>query len=96
MNDWVGLIFLLLLGAGALVALSRLGKPYQPTAEEFEERAANNPGLLSAGMMGLQKILDPAADKAAEVQQDSRQGFYDGEQESGDGEDTDSTSEHSK
>jgi hypothetical protein len=35
-------------------------------------------------MSGLQKFLDPAAQKAAEVQEDLRQGRYNKEQESGD------------
>ncbi len=35
-------------------------------------------------MSGLQKILDPAAGKAMEVQEDLKQGYYNGEQESGD------------
>ena len=42
------------------------------------------PGLLSAGLVGLQKALDPATEKAVEAQEDLRQGRYDGEQESGD------------
>lgn len=54
------------------------------TVEEFEKRASQNPGMISAGMMGLQKILDPGAARAAIVQEDMRQGFLDGEQESGD------------
>jgi hypothetical protein len=37
--------------------------------------------------MGLQKILDPGAEKAAIVQEDFRQGYLDGEQESGEGKD---------
>jgi hypothetical protein len=40
--------------------------------------------MLSAGISGLQKMLDPAAGKAMEVQEDFKQGYYDGEQESGD------------
>ena len=36
-------------------------------------------------MSGLQKILDPAAGKAMEVQEDFKQGYYNGEQESGEG-----------
>ncbi len=64
---------------------SHLSKPYDVTTEEFEKRAHEAPSLLSAGMSGLQKILDPAAGKAMEVQQDFKQGYYNGEQESGDG-----------
>ena len=82
MKDWIGLAFILLLVFGGLYLLTRPTKPL--TVEEFEKRAAENPGLLSAGALGLQKILDPAAAKAAEVQEDFRQGYLDGEQESGD------------
>ena len=67
-----------------LFALSRLGKPYDITTEEFERRAQEGPGLLGAGLVGLQKALDPAMEKAVEVQEDLKQGRYDGEQGSGD------------
>ncbi len=69
---------------GALIGLAQLSKPYNVTPEEFEERARESPSWLSAGLSGLQKMLDPAAGKAAEVQEDFKQGYYDGEQESGD------------
>jgi hypothetical protein len=82
MKDYIGLAFIVLLVVGGLYLLTRPTKPL--TVEEFEKRAAENPGLLSAGALGLQKILDPAAGKAAEVQEDFRQGYLDGEQESGD------------
>ncbi len=85
MRDWIGLAFILLVVVGGLYLLTRPAKPL--TAEEFEKRAAENPSLLSAGALGLQKILDPAAAKAAEVQEDFRQGYLDGEQESGDDKD---------
>jgi hypothetical protein len=81
MKDLIGLGFILLLVFGVLYLLTRPRKPL--TVEEFEKRARENPGMLSAGMMGLQKILDPAAEKAAIVQEDFRQGYLDGEQESG-------------
>jgi hypothetical protein len=81
MKDLIGLGFILLVVFGVLYLLTRPTKPL--TVEEFEKRAHENPGMLSAGFMGLQKILDPAADKAAIVQEDFRQGYLDGEQESG-------------
>ena len=81
MKDWLGLAFILLLVAGGLYLLTRPQKSL--TAEEFERRAAEGPGMLGAGIMGLQKILDPAAEKAAVVLEDFRQGYLDGEQESG-------------
>lgn len=84
MNDWIGLGIILLILLCGLFGLSRLAKPYEVTKEEFEKRAHEAPSLMSAGMTGLQKILDPAAGKAMEVQEDFKQGYYDGEQESGD------------
>ena len=84
MSNWIGLGVILFLVACGLFALSRLGKPYDITVEEYERRAQEGPGLLGAGLISLQKALDPAAEKAAEVQEDFQQGRYDGEQESGD------------
>ena len=84
MSDWIGLgviVFLVLCG---LFGLSRLGKPYDVTVEEFERRAQEGPGLLGAGLVGIQKALDPAMQKAVEAQEDLKQGRYDGEQGSGD------------
>lgn len=84
MSDWIGLAivgFLILCG---LFGLSRLSKPYEVSTEEFERRAQEGPGLLGAGLVGIQKALDPAMQKAVEVQEDLKQGRYDGEQESGD------------
>lgn len=84
MGDWIGLGFIVFLVLCGLWGLSHLGKPYSLTTEEFEKRAHEAPGMLSAGISGLQKMLDPAAGKAMEVQEDFKQGYYDGEQESGD------------
>src|SRR4030095_709978 len=84
MSDLIGIGIIALVLLCGLFGLSRLAKPYDVTPEEFEKRAREAPSLMSAGMTGLQKILDPAAGKAMEVQEDFKQGFYDGEQESGD------------
>lgn len=84
MSDWIGLgvvVFLVLCG---LLALSQLGKPYNVTTEEFERRAQEGPGLLGAGLVGLQKALDPAMEKAVVAQEDLKRGLYDSEDESGD------------
>ena len=84
MSDWVGLGIIAFLILCGLFGLSRLSKPYDVTTEEFERRAQEGPGLLGAGLVGIQKALDPAMQKAVEVQEDLRQGRFDGEQESGD------------
>ena len=84
MNDLIGLVIICFLILCGLFGLSRLSKPYDASVEEFEKRAQEGPGLLGAGVIGIQKFLDPAMQKAVEVQEDLRQGRYDGEQESGD------------
>lgn len=84
MSNWIGLgiiVFILLCAVGGLHWLS---KPYDVTAEEFERRAREEPGLLNAGIIGLQKVLEPQTERAIAAQQDFKQGLYDGEQESGD------------
>ncbi|MGH9968493.1 MAG: hypothetical protein ACREBG_11790 [Pyrinomonadaceae bacterium] len=84
MSDWIGLVIIGFLVLCGLFGLLQLSKPYDVSTEEFEKRAHEAPSLLSAGLSGLQKLLDPAAGKAAEVQEDFKQGYYNGEQESGD------------
>jgi hypothetical protein len=83
-SDWVGLAVIGFLVLCGLFGLWGLSKPYKISVEEFERRAQEGPGLLGAGLVGLQKALDPAMEKAVEVQEDLKQGRYDGEQESGD------------
>ncbi|HSE23079.1 MAG TPA: hypothetical protein VLB68_15545 [Pyrinomonadaceae bacterium] len=84
MSDWIGLALIAFIVGCGIFGLSRLSKPYDITTEEFERRAQEGPGLLGAGLVGLQKALDPAMAKAVEVQEDLGEGKYDGEQESGD------------
>jgi hypothetical protein len=86
MTDWIGLGFILLIVFGGLYLLMRPAKPV--TQEEHERRVQEGRGMLGASVMGLQKILDPASEKAAAVQEDFRQGYLDGEQESGEGDKT--------
>lgn len=84
MNDLIGIGFIAVLVLAAVFGLLHLSKPYDVSTEEFEKRAHEAPSLISAGMSGLHKVLDPAAGKAMEVQEDLKQGYYNGEQESGD------------
>lgn len=88
MGDLIGLGIIILLIVGGLFGLSQLGKPYEVTTEEFERRAQEGASMLSAGVMGLQKILDPAQARAEVAQQEFKQQYEDGEQKSGDGSDT--------
>ena len=84
MNDWIGLGIIVFLVACGLFGLSQLGKPYDVTTEEFERRAQEGPGLLGAGLVSIQKALDPSKEKAVEVLEDLKQGRYNKEDESGD------------
>ena len=84
MNDWIGLGIIAIVVLLGIFCLSQLSRPYDVSTEEFERRAQEGPGLLGAGLVGIQKALDPAMQKAVEVQEDLRQGRFDGEQESGD------------
>jgi len=84
MNDWIGLAIIGFVILCGLVGLWGVTKPYDVSVEEFERRAQEGPGLISAGLVGLQKALDPSKEKAVEVIEDLKQGRYNGEQESGD------------
>ena len=97
MSDWIGLGIIVLIVAGGFYALMRANEPRKPLSEdEFQKRAQESASFLSAGLSGLQQILDPAVEKAAAVQEDFRQGYYDGEQESGDDNDTTPADEDTK
>lgn len=84
MSDWVGLGIIAAIVLFAILGLYFLSKPYNVTPDEFEKRAQEGPGLASAGLIGLQKILEPGAKKAIEVQEDMRAGRYNKDDESGD------------
>lgn len=83
MNNWIGLAVFGLVILAALYGLYQISKPYEVTPEEFEKRAQEGPGLISAGMVGLQKLLEPGAKKSIEAQQDLRRGRYNKEDGSG-------------
>ena len=90
MGDWIGLGIIVLVVGGALVGLSYLGKKPRPlTAEEYEKRVAEAKGTTRgaaiAGLSALDKFVNPKAAKAVEVQQDLRAGYYDDQEEEGEG-----------
>ena len=85
MGDWIGLAVIGFIVLCGVLALWWLSMPYDVSVEEFEKRAHEAPSLMSAGLVGLQKILDPATAKAVETQEDFKQGRFDSEQAKGDG-----------
>ena len=98
MGDWIGLGIIVLVLAGGLLGLSYLGKPSKPISkDEYERRIQEGRGTMSAsvmaGMQALQKLMNPKAAEAIEVQRDLRAGYYDDQQEVGDGDEPDPTKE---
>ncbi|MGH9901169.1 MAG: hypothetical protein ACRD68_04935 [Pyrinomonadaceae bacterium] len=90
MGDWIGLGIIVLVLAGGLAGLARLGTPREPlTPDEFERRVREGPGSMSAGVAGamyaLQKLMNPKAAEAVEVQKYLRAGYYDDVEASGEG-----------
>jgi hypothetical protein len=81
-GDWVGIGVVAFVIVGGLLLLNQITKPYDvKDEEEFQRRRKEGAGVLTAGLQGLQGILDPAAKKSVEVQQDLRRGIYDDEEE---------------
>ncbi|HVF55070.1 MAG TPA: hypothetical protein VM934_02905 [Pyrinomonadaceae bacterium] len=98
MGDWIGLGIIVLVLAGGLFGLSHLGRPSKPISQdEYERRIHEGRGTMSAGVMAgmhaLQKLMNPKAAEAIEVQKDLRAGYYDDQQEVGDGDEPDPTKE---
>lgn len=76
MQDFIGLIFFVLLIVGIIVGLKLLAKPVTRTEEEFERNAAESPSLLGASMNALQELMNPAEAKAKEVQTQMKEGRF--------------------
>src|ERR687890_2441896 len=92
MSDWIGLGIIVLVVVGALVGLSYLGRRPKPlTADEYERRVAEAKGTTRgaavAGLYAMQKLLNPKAVEAIEVQRDLKAGFYNDAEKKGNGED---------
>ena len=77
MQDWIGLIFFVLLAVGIFAGLKMLAKPVTRTEEEFERNAAESVSMLGASMNALQELMNPAEAKAKEVQMQLKEGRYD-------------------
>lgn len=76
MQDWIGLLFFVLLIVGVIVGLKVLSKPVTRTEDEFERNAAEGTTMLGASMNALQELMNPAEAKAKEVQTQMKEGRY--------------------
>ncbi len=94
MSDWIGLAVIGFIVLCGVFAVWQLSKPYDVSVDEFEKRAHEAPSLMSAGLVGIQKILDPATAKAVQAQQDFKEGRFDVEQAKGDGPEPGEDREH--
>ncbi len=81
------------MGLGAFLFLRYLSKPKKISAEEFEKRASEGVSLVGAGMMELQKFLDPSTENAIVATQEIKQGRYNKKKDQGDGGETDEENE---
>lgn len=87
MGDWLGFILIVGLLVAGLFGLSHLGKPPRRlTEDEFERRVKEAQSAGPAVLHAIQKLADPRAAAAVEVQKDLRAGFYDDHEEA-DGDD---------
>ena len=94
MGEWIGIAVIGFIVLCGVLAVWQLSKPYDVSVEEFEKRAHEAPSLMSAGLVGIQKILDPATAKAVQAQQDFKQGRFDVEQAKGDGPEPGESNQH--
>ncbi len=79
-SEWIGIVIIALVIVGVVLLLNHITKPYDvKDEEEFQRR--KELGARTAGVRGLEMILDPAAKKSVEVQQDLRRGIYDDKEE---------------
>jgi hypothetical protein len=76
MQDWLGLLFFVLVAVGIFAGLKILAKPVTRTEAEFERNAAESVSMLGASMNALQELMNPEAAKAKEVQTQIKEGRY--------------------
>lgn len=76
MGDWIGLLFFVLIVAGAVIGLKILSKPTKRTSDEFERNAAEGTTALGASMNALQELMNPEAAKSKEVITQMKEGRY--------------------
>src|SRR5437763_16019787 len=89
MNDWIGLVLIVLLVVGIVVASARFGAPRKQISEEEFERRVREGQRSQAAVFALQQLLHPKAADAVAVQQDLRHGYYNKKKATGEGDEPD-------
>jgi hypothetical protein len=85
MSDWFGLIFFVLLAVGVYFGLKSLANKPKRTEDQFENRVNDGTGLLSAGVSGLNELLNPNEAKAKEVKVQLKEGRFNKKKREGKG-----------
>jgi hypothetical protein len=86
MQDWLGLGFFILLLVAGYFGLKSLGNQPRRSEEDFENRASDGTGTLSAGVGALNELLNPNEAKAKEVKVQLKEGRFDNKKREGKGE----------
>jgi hypothetical protein len=89
MSDWIGLVIIVLLVVGVVVASAKLGAPRKQISEEEFERRVREGQRSQAAVFALQRLLHPKAADAVAVQQDLRHGYYNKKKTAGEGDEPD-------
>ena len=87
MNDWIGLVVILLIILSGLFAAAWLGAPTEQISQEEFERRVREGAYTRAGLFALQQWLHPKAAQAVEVQWDLKHGYYNKKKIPGEGDD---------
>lgn len=88
-NDIIGLSIIILVVFSGCYGLHRITKPVAYTKEEYEKRLKKSSGIAAGAMNAMlypfQEWWNPKAVEAIHVIKDMRAGYYDGQQDSGEG-----------
>jgi hypothetical protein len=76
MKDWAGILFFVLLFAGALYGLHKLANPPKRTSEDFERAVGEAGTALGAAGSALQDLLQPQHGRARLVVEQMKEGRF--------------------
>jgi len=89
LHDLIGLAVIAFILLACLYGLYRISKPVFYTKEEYEERMKKGSGIARGAMNALmypfEELIHPKAVEAVRVKRDMKAGYYNAQQENGDG-----------
>jgi hypothetical protein len=88
-HDLIGLSVIIIVLLCGLYGLHRISTPIRYTKEEYEERLRKGSGIargaMNAMMYPFEELLHPKIVESIHVMKDMKAGYYDVQQENGDG-----------